>query len=32
MAPVIAANAGSNASISANVARGSLAMASWSVT
>jgi hypothetical protein len=31
-APVIAAHAGSRASISANVALGSLAMASWSMT
>lgn len=31
-APVIAANAGSSASISANVARGNRAMASWSMT
>jgi hypothetical protein len=31
-APMIAANTGSSASMSANVARGSRAMASWSVT
>jgi len=32
IAPVTTANAGSSASMSENVARGSRAMASWSVT
>jgi hypothetical protein len=32
IAPMIVANTGSRASMSANVARGSRAMASWSVT